>query len=107
MYKQMDVSNIFDKINILQYSIYVATVYLVKHLLLCHYYLTGIDTYIMDSSIIPVNSGIFTFPTRFYESLNEQNQICELCTFVCTYVHQQLRIHNISSLLYIKQVIIS
>ena len=26
-------------------------------------------------------SDLCTVPTRFYESLNEQNQMCELCTF--------------------------
>ena len=26
-------------------------------------------------------SDLFTVPTRFYESLNEQNQMCELCMF--------------------------
>ena len=32
-------------------------------------------------------SGLFTVPIRFYESLNEQNRMCELCMFFQIWLH--------------------
>ena len=55
------------------------------------------------TSTIPLSSlqivNLYAAPTRFYESLNEQNRMCELYTYVCMF--SQIQLHT-----YIKQLIV-
>ena len=48
---------------------------------MCNTYWAGMKLAIILLSLSPRN---FVFPITFYEPLNVQNQICELCTFPVT-----------------------
>ena len=44
-----------------------------------------LETFRIYRATIPLSFlqilDLYTVPTRFYESLNEENRMCELCTF--------------------------
>ena len=50
-----------------------------------------LETFRMHRATIPLSFlqilDLYTVPTGFYESLNEENRMCELCTFSQIWSH--------------------